>query len=328
MSSRMGVGPGLSRIDDDAWRGGRCRDRWLGSVLMEPRHRLGPRALCSVADAAVSALIAHGPGIDGLDAAPVGDGDTGSNAAAALGALGGALGGSVSMVDARASLDAVEVPASFGVVGAWLVAFWQGLAEAAAATDDLDGARLAVAFELGVERAAERCDSPFPGGIDDVAGAAVEAALAAADGGGDLAAVLAAAAQAGVDALERTPQGRPDLTAAGVVDAGAAAFVVLLDAFCEVVGVADERSGDEVAGRYIVSLRLQADDTSATRLERVWGGLGGHVVLVAGEELVTDAPQTVRSWMASVSTDDIGAAIEAAIAAGPISRISVVDRRG
>ena len=295
---------------------------------MEPRHRLGPRALYSVATAAVAAIEAHAPGIDGLDAAPVGDGDTGANAAAALRAVGQALAAPPSMVDARVAVEALDVADSVGVVGTWLIAFWQGLTEAAAATDDLDGARLAVAFELGAERAAERCAAPFPGGIDDVAGAAVEAALAAADEGGDLASVVLSAAQAGVDALERTPQGRDDLAAAGVVDAGAAAFVVLLDAFCEVVGVADERSEDEVAGRYIVSLRLIADDTSATRLEQVWAGLGGHVAFAAGDTPGPPGSERERWWLASVSTDDIGAAVEAAIAAGAVSRISVVDRRG
>ncbi len=145
---------------------------------MEPRHRLGPMALSSVTTAALDALEAHGPGIDGLDAAPVGDGDTGSNASEALAVLGRAVAGCRSMVEVRAALDAVVAPRSLGVVGTWMVAFFQGLSEAAAATDDLDGGRLAIAFELGAERAAERCASPFPGGVDDVAGAAVEAALA------------------------------------------------------------------------------------------------------------------------------------------------------
>lgn len=295
---------------------------------MEPRHRLGPMALSSVTMAAIDALDAHGPGIDGLDAAPVGDGDTGSNAAGALALLGHAVTGCRSMVEVRSAVDAVAAPPSFGVVGRWLVAFFQGLAEAASATDDLDGGRLAVAFELGAERAAERCASPFPGGIDDVAGAAVEAALVAADDGGDLAAVVVAAAQAGVEALEQTPQGRADLASAGVVDAGAAAFVVLLDAFCEVVGVDDQRSDEESAGRYIVSLRLHADNAAVTRLEHVWCGLGGHVEVVTDAGDAESAEEVGMSWLASVSTDDIGAAIEAAIAVGAVSRIAVVDRRG
>lgn len=300
---------------------------------MEPRHRLGPMALSSVTTAALDALEAHGPGIDGLDAAPVGDGDTGSNASEALAVLGRAVAGCRSMVEVRAALDAVVAPRSLGVVGTWMVAFFQGLSEAAAATDDLDGGRLAIAFELGAERAAERCASPFPGGVDDVAGAAVEAALAAADDGGDLAAVVSAAAQAGVEALEQTPHGRADLAAAGVVDAGAAAFVVVLDAFCDVVGVDDQRPDDEGAGRYVVSLRLQADNAAVTRLEHVWCGLGGYVEIVsdAGDADAGDAEsaaETAMSWLASVSTDDIGAAIEAAIATGAVSRISVVDRRG
>jgi uncharacterized protein len=72
---------------------------------------------------------------------------------------------------------------------------------------------------------------PVEGTILTVARESAEAATGAADGGSaDLAEVLEAALVQGHDALRRTPEMLPVLAEAGVVDAGGAGFLLLLDA--------------------------------------------------------------------------------------------------
>jgi DAK2 domain fusion protein YloV len=139
--------------------------------------------------------------------------------------------------------------------------------------------------------------------------------------------VLAAASRRAHEALQHTPELLPVLKEAGVVDAGGAGFVLLLDSALHVVdgrplpaAPADDVSassastaaqrGPERPGRdgprYEVMFFLDLPDAAIARFKQTWAGLGDSIVVVGGDGL----------WNCHVHTDDIGGAIEAALAAG------------
>jgi DAK2 domain fusion protein YloV len=151
-------------------------------------------------------------------------------------------------------------------------------------------------------------------------------AAAAADGarGGGVVEVLEAAAAAAATSLERTPQLLAVLAEAGVVDAGGAGFVLLVDALLHVADgrplpESDDEAGPSTAvdphvteeahgqgGRYEVMYFLEVEDGAVGGFKQAWDAIGDSIVVVGGEGL----------WNCHVHTDDIGAAVEAAIDAG------------
>ena len=133
------------------------------------------------------------------------------------------------------------------------------------------------------------------------------------------------------------------LAQAGVVDAGGAGFLLLLDAFWLVVdgrplpepsglpdlmdiaalgALAGSGTGNESEGghrpddlRYEVMYLLHAPDDSMGDFKEVWAGIGDSIVVVGGEGL----------WNCHIHTNDIGAAVEAGVDAGRPQRIRVTD---
>jgi DAK2 domain fusion protein YloV len=179
---------------------------------------------------------------------------------------------------------------------------------------------------------------PVEGTILTVVREAAEAAAAVAkDDGGTLVAVVEAARTQGADALSRTPEMLPVLKQAGVVDAGGAGFLLLLDAVLheldgrplpeaepvpEGPGVdAGTTMGDRAADlehsdlRYEVMYFLEADDDTIPAFKNVWAGIGDSIVVVGGEGI----------WNCHIHTDDIGAAIEAALDCGRPRTIRITD---
>jgi hypothetical protein len=179
--------------------------------------------------------------------------------------------------------------------------------------------------------------TPVEGTILTVARESGEAAVAAAAGGGDLVAVLDAARAGGGESLARTPELLPTLAAAGVVDAGGAGFLLLLDAALHVAagrelpatpampedhlpvgGAATIPAGHATTAgepRYEVMYFLEADDARVPAFKDAWTRIGESIVVVGGDGL----------WNCHVHTDDIGAAIEAGIEVGRPTTIRVTD---
>jgi len=176
---------------------------------------------------------------------------------------------------------------------------------------------------------------PIEGTILTVVREASEAAKSSAASGAGLGATLRAARDAGRRALDATPDMLPVLKDAGVVDAGGAGFLLLLDAALNVVDgepiptPADSIGGDvldeplptsansltppdqhgelSVADlRYEVMYFLHLDDDKIEAFKSDWGEIGDSIVVVGGDGL----------WNCHVHTNDIGAAIEAAIDLG------------
>ena len=181
---------------------------------------------------------------------------------------------------------------------------------------------------------------PVEGTILTVAAAAAEGA-ADGDRSGLVDVVERARAKA-AEALARTPELLPVLADAGVVDAGGAGFLLLLDAFLLVLDgrPLPEPSGvrapilEALAGgrdveadtdarerhaagdlRYEVMYLLSMPDDSIEDFKEVWAGIGDSIVVVGGDGL----------WNCHIHTNDIGAAIEAALERGQPRRIRVTD---
>jgi DAK2 domain fusion protein YloV len=204
--------------------------------------------------------------------------------------------------------------------------------------DAVDGAAFATALSAASDAAYGAVMKPVEGTILTVVREAAEAAAAVAkDDGGSLVAVVEAARTQGADALSRTPEMLPVLKQAGVVDAGGAGFLLLLDAVLheldgrplpeaepvpEGAGVdVGTAVGDRAADlehsdlRYEVMYFLEADDETIPAFKNVWAGIGDSIVVVGGEGI----------WNCHIHTDDIGAAIEAALDCGRPRTIRITD---
>jgi uncharacterized protein len=172
--------------------------------------------------------------------------------------------------------------------------------------------------------------------------------------------VLKAARSSAARALAGTTEQLPALRAAGVVDAGGAGLLLLFDSFLQVVdgreidappppgrggqplareerqaAGQEERAAREGLGepgdpgdpgdvggpgdvgelRYEVMFFLEAPDEAIPAFRAVWEGVGGSIVIVGGDGL----------YNCHIHTEDVGAAIEAAIEIGQPRQIRVTD---
>ena len=310
-------------------------------------------------DACVSALGTAREEIDALNVYPVPDGDTGTNlfltfeaATVAARAADGDLTTTV-----RAFVDGALRGArgNSGVIMAQLLR--AGVVRLT--SEGLDATMAAAALTQASTAAYAAVGQPVEGTILTVARAAAEAAVAA-DGTGattadrtvaaradraaaeaatraertaaaGVAHVVTAAADAARVALAHTPEQLDVLRRAGVVDAGGRGLCVVLDATVRVLTGRWQPGTDPVLGRqaiptpvvegdltadgpaYEVMYLLDADDDRVPALRERLGPLGDSLVVVGGEGL----------WNVHVHVDDVGAAIEAGIAAGRPHRIAV-----
>jgi DAK2 domain fusion protein YloV len=145
--------------------------------------------------------------------------------------------------------------------------------------------------------------------------------------------VLDGARDSAAEALANTPEQLPVLKQAGVVDAGGAGFLLFLDALLNVAdgralpeppvtaapdldAIASTAHANDVSDlRYEVMYLLDASDETIPAFKNVWAGIGDSIVVVGGDGL----------WNCHIHTDDIGAAVEAALDAGRPRNIRVTD---
>ena len=193
-----------------------------------------------------AALAARRTEIDGLNVFPVPDGDTGTNLYLTFDAAidevvsahetAGILGDATLVQECRTLKRAILLSArgNSGVIVSQLVG---GLCDAVIErqTDVVDAVLLADAFAAGAAAARACVAHPQEGTILTVADAGAAAAVEAAEGGGSLADVCEAAVDAAQVALARTPDQLEALARAGVVDAGGAGCVLMLESFHRVV---------------------------------------------------------------------------------------------
>jgi uncharacterized protein len=276
---------------------------------------------------ALAALRRHQREIDELNVYPVPDGDTGTNLVLTMASAQQAVetggDGEVLALMARGAL--LGARGNSGVIVSQIL---RGLADSLAGVPDVRGRALAEALGVAASSGYQAVAVPVEGTMLTVASAAADAAGRV--GSDELAAVVEAAARGATEALARTPEQLPVLAAAGVVDAGGRGLVVLLDALVEVVtGVAPAEPPVHVPVRrpltaaresgsleygYEVQYLVDAEPAAVDRLKGELAGLGDSLVVVGGDG---------GTWHVHVHVNDVGAAVEAGVAAGRPHRISV-----
>ena len=317
-----------------------------------------------------AAFAARRTEIDDLNVFPVPDGDTGTNLYLTMDA---ALGdvrrehtergilGAASLVDEARTLSRALLMSARGNSGVIVSQIVAGISAVIVEEQltEVDGPALARAVTRGAELARASVAHPQEGTILSVADALAQAAREAADAGGDAVAVAAAGVTAAEEALARTPEQLPTLAQAGVVDAGGAGCLLMIEALHRALTgswtedgslqrateelllprtawhsepvhdgegtVATRRraDGDDPLGALpvgidgpafeVMFLLEESDADRVARLTATLDGLGDSLLVVGGPEL----------WNVHVHVDDVGAAIEAGLAAGRPHRIKV-----
>mgnify|MGYP002620918374 CR=1 FL=1 len=305
-------------------------------------RRLDAHALLDWAHTAVAELVAHADEINRLNVFPVPDSDTGTNllftmrTAAAAADARGAAGGPAAVA---AALAAGATDGARGNSGVILSQILRALAEVTAAAGErpeIDAAAFAAVLRRAVDFVVEAMGGVVPGTIVSVLQAAAEASGGAVEKAADrdVAEVCAGAAEAAAEALAHTPEQLEVLAAAGVVDAGGRGLLVLLDALtATLTGRAPHRDpylpapgGAEPAPAagvppqfevmYLVAGCAAADaEALRTRLEQ----LGDSVIVAAA---------ACGGHSVHVHCDDAGAAVEAGLAVGTLSRIQITALTG
>ena len=294
---------------------------------MPTLERLDVHALRAVVTTFRDTVNAHSGGLNRLNVYPVPDGDTGTNMARTLDAV------VTEMESAPETLDATCDAISHGSLmgargnsGGTLSQILRGLATTIKSQAETTGARFADALGAAATGAYQAVLRPIEGTILTVVRESAEAARSAADADAGLVEVIRAAREAGRASLARTPELLPVLADAGVVDAGGAGYLLLLDSALHVVdgeplpepdesegpsaealaAVAHRESADGLdvsEQRYEVMYLLDLADENIDAFKRSWGEIGDSIVVVGGDGL----------WNCHVHTNEIGAAIEAAL---------------
>ena len=275
------------------------------------------------------AVRAHQEELNRLNVYPVPDGDTGTNMALTLESVGAALADAGSMDEVCQAISRGSLMGARGNSGVILSQILRGLADTCRPLESVPATDLVRGFRLAADAAYEAVMRPVEGTILTVAREIAEA-IEKLDSP-SLLAVLERGAEAGRDAVARTPDLLPVLRDAGVVDAGGKGLTLLIDAFLEVVdgrpipepelvatpaAVAAHLAGDDVSGlRYEVMYLLDAEDHTVPAFREAWAAIGDSIVVVGGDGI----------WNCHVHTNDIGAAVEAGIDAGRPHQIRITD---
>lgn len=301
-----------------------------------PDRRLDASALYDWADAAVGALIARTDEINRLNVFPVPDADTGTNMLftmrAAVAEAGSAGTGDLAGMAAAMSRGAAHgARGNSGVILSQILGALADVTASASAQRDLadiDAHLLGAVLRHAVALVVEAMGAELvPGTVVSVLQAAAEETERQA-GQATLGETLRAAGEAAAIALDRTPDQLDVLAQAGVVDAGGRGLLVLLDALTATVTghtphrrvypaaqtphpAAPADHGPEFEVMYLVG---GCDQAALDTLRHALGELGDSVAVAAA----ASGRHSVH-----VHTDDAGAAVEAGLAVGTLSRIRI-----
>jgi len=306
---------------------------------MDPLPHLTAAELRAATVCFRDALRDHQDELNRLNVYPVPDGDTGTNMALTVESVlehldGHASTDQASMADVCHALARGSLMGARGNSGVILSQVLRGMAETFRADETIGARELTAALRRASDGAYQAVMRPVEGTILTVVRCAAEAAeTATANANGSsptLAGLLDEVVVAAGDALARTPDLLPVLAEAGVVDAGGRGFVLLIDSLLhvvtgrpvpepiEVINRAEPVAaspGDVSALRFEVMFFLAADDERVPDFRARWATIGDSIVVVGGD----------GTWNCHIHTDDVGAAIEAALDAGRPSAIRVTD---
>ena len=274
---------------------------------------------------------AHQEGINRLNVYPVPDGDTGTNMTRTLDAVVAELEGADAGLETTCeAISHGSLMGARGNSGVILSQILRGLAATMRTNTPPTATKVADALKAASVAAYEAVLKPIEGTILTVVRETADAAQRAAHDGATLAAMLHVARAAGRTALANTPEQLPVLKDAGVVDAGGAGFLLLMDSALHVVDgeplpepeegggpsaeqlerVMQRGANDGVVDvselRYEVMFLLNIEDAKSKAFMEAWGKIGDSIVVVGGDGL----------YNCHVHTNDIGAAIEAPLELG------------
>lgn len=299
--------------------------------------------------------------IDALNVFPVADGDTGTNMYLTMdGALDYVRGqfelgaGTESLQEGLALISRGMLLSARGNSGIILSQLTRGLAESVGPEVQAAGPEdIAAAFETAARTAWDALAQPVEGTILTVARAAAEGARgavrrgrpAAGDGELEIGHVVTEALDAARLALARTPEQLPELGLAGVVDAGGAGLVLVVDALESVLQDRPPGAGQDVPDWWV----LEPGATSARETQPVVAACPtGHASPDEGEGAVevmylltgsdTERADRLRANLALLGTsvvvaggpaefrvhvhlDDPRLAVEAGSIAGVVSQV-------
>jgi len=286
---------------------------------------------------AASVITDSADALNAINVFPVADADTGSNLKLTMTGIVQA----VPRID-PASLDAAVQAAvlsahgnSGAIVAEMFVSVCRALQYHLPRLQSMpSGTLVATLLRLAAVAARRAVARPVAGTIltvaDDAASAAEEAAARQA---GNALAVGQAAQDGARQSLARTPEQLAVLASAGVVDAGAHAYVLLVDTLVEMLGGAPARpllaatrsaagtrpQAPRIAPRYVapeyeVMYALRgAAPSNLDALREHLSGLG-HSVVIVGDQAIAQV---------HVHLDEAGAAVEAALALGELSQVRI-----
>ena len=273
----------------------------------------------------------HAAGINLLNVYPVPDGDTGTNMSRTLDAVVTELEGADHALEPTCeAISHGSLMGARGNSGVILSQILRGLVTTLRTATPGSATKVAAALKAASVASYEAVLKPIEGTILTVVRETADAAQRAASDGATLAAMLHVARAAGRKALANTPEQLPVLKDAGVVDAGGAGFMLLMDAALHVVDGEPLPEPNEASGpsreqldavshrastsgevdvselRYEVMFLLNIDDAKSKEFMQAWGKIGDSIVVVGGDGL----------YNCHVHTNDIGAAIEAPLELG------------
>ena len=309
---------------------------WLGvpilyDLSMPVLEQFGADALRETVITFRDTMRAHQEGINRLNVYPVPDGDTGTNMTRTLDAVVAELEGADAGLETTCeAISHGSLMGARGNSGVILSQILRGLAATMRTNTPPTATKVADALKAASVAAYEAVLKPIEGTILTVVRETADAAQRAAHDGATLAAMLHVARAAGRTALANTPEQLPVLKDAGVVDAGGAGFLLLMDSALHVVDgeplpepeegggpsaeqlerVMQRGANDGVVDvselRYEVMFLLNIEDAKSKAFMEAWGKIGDSIVVVGGDGL----------YNCHVHTNDIGAAIEAPLELG------------
>jgi len=300
-------------------------------VQAGPGAPLSARELPALLGRVHDALTDRRSVLDDLNVFPVPDGDTGTNMTLTVRAALQELNDMASVSGMQRSRDVIRgaIRGARGNSGVILSQVIRAVVEELTGHAQIDAATYARALREARTLAYEAVAEPVEGTILTAIAAASEAAEAAVEDGADLITASARTCAAVAEAVSRTHDQLEVLRIAGVVDAGARGFEVVLaavhghltgldppvvlDAPAHAERHRDDRCHGSLAHPFEVQYLLDADDDVARVLRRHLEQVGDSVVVVAAGGLLN----------VHVHTGDVGAAIEAGLGHGRPSNIEV-----
>lgn len=284
------------------------------------------------AELSVAALADDRDAIDRINVYPVADNDTGTNL---LHTMRSAVAAIESVPETPADVLEGLARGAFtgarGNSGMLLSQVLRGIAEDSRQSSAMGGSSVCEALKRAESRATRAVAEPQEGTLLSVLRSAV---CAAEEAGSDLPAVVRAATEAAVRALDETTRQLPALADAGVVDAGGRGIVVLLDVLHAVVHdgrrlAAEQRLSPPTNSRGSPWGPREHESAYSYEVMYLLSGAAEEVAmrlrdtLVRLGDCVSVAEDGAGTWAVHVHCDDIGAAIESGIEIGRVHGIRV-----